>query len=118
MRRRQLMLAALPLSALAVRAAPAPLELNRASRAELESLPGIGPALADRLLAERERRAFSDWVDLRQRVKGLGAATARALSAQGLRVQGQAYDDAMTRSPSAGATAPASPPSSSPEAAH
>lgn len=118
MRRRQLMLAALLAAALAVQAAPALLELNRASRAELESLPGIGPVLAERLLAERERRAFSDWADLRQRVKGLGDATARALSAHGLRVQGRAYDAASTRPNAESSRARPSSSSSSSETAH
>src|SRR6185436_12312993 len=30
-----------------------PIDVDRASRAELVTLPGIGPALADRILAER-----------------------------------------------------------------
>ena len=72
-------------------AEPAPLEVNSASQAQLESLPGIGPALAERMLAARAQEHFKDWADLRRRVRGLGEASARKLSAQGLRVQGQAY---------------------------
>jgi len=66
------------------------LELNTASRAQLESLRGLGPALVERLLQARGQALFSDWADLRQRVPGLGPTLLRRLSAQGLRVAGQA----------------------------
>lgn len=69
------------------------LELNQASRAELESLPGLGVQRVERLLAERAKAPFSDWADLHRRVAGIGAATAKKLSAQGLRINGQAYPD-------------------------
>ena len=66
-------------------------EANTASRAALESLPGLGPALVQRLLAARP---FQDWADLMHRVPGVKAATARKLSAAGLRVSGQAFSKA------------------------
>jgi competence protein ComEA len=66
-------------------------EVNSANRAALESVPGIGPQLAERLLAARP---FTGWADLLRRVKGLGRASALKLSAQGLRVEGQALDAA------------------------
>lgn len=69
-------------------AAPA-VELNAASRADLEAMPGVGPDLAERILTERERRAFEGWADLIARVRGVGRASAARLSAQGLRVNGQ-----------------------------
>ena len=68
--------------------AQAGLEANTATRAELESLPGLGPALVQRLLAARP---FADWADLLERVRGLGAASAEKLSGAGLRVAGAAY---------------------------
>ena len=68
--------------------AQAEVDANTATRAELESLPGLGPALVQRLLAARP---FVDWADLMQRVPGVKAATARKLSAVGLRVAGQAF---------------------------
>ena len=68
---------------------PATLELNQANRAQLESLPGIGPALAERLLEARQKQAFSDWADLLRRVQGIGRSSARKLSDQGLRINGQ-----------------------------
>ncbi|MEO6281440.1 helix-hairpin-helix domain-containing protein [Roseateles sp.] len=65
-------------------------EANTATRAQLESLPGLGPALVQRLLAARP---FADWPDLLKRVSGIRSASARKLSAAGLRVAGQAYGD-------------------------
>ena len=64
-------------------------EANTATRAELESLPGLGPALVQRLLAARP---FKDWADLMRRVPGVKAAAARKLSAAGMRVSGTAFD--------------------------
>ncbi|MFG6485754.1 ComEA family DNA-binding protein [Roseateles sp. BYS78W] len=71
-------------------AQPAEVDANTATRAQLESLPGLGPALVQRLLAARP---FADWADLIKRVPGIRAASARKLSAAGLRVGGQAYGD-------------------------
>jgi competence protein ComEA len=53
-----------------------PLELNAAGVGDLVLLPGIGPKLAQRIVAERSRRggAFTSVADLRA-VKGVGAAT-------------------------------------------
>lgn len=82
---------------------PKPLELNTASRAQLESLRGLGPTLVERLLQARQQQAFEGWADLRQRVRGIGPALARQLSEQGLRVAGQAWQD---REPAASASGP------------
>ena len=85
-RRAWLLWATLPVGAQAT-----VVEANTASRADLESLPGLGPALVQRLLAARP---FRDWTDLMKRVPGIKAAMARRLSAAGLRVAGQAFSDA------------------------
>lgn len=83
MQRRGLLLwAALPA------AGQATLEVNTATRAELESLPGLGPSLVQRLL---DGRPFTGWADLMQRVQGVKAATAQRLSAAGLRVAGTQF---------------------------
>ena len=90
MRRRALL--ALLLSGQAAWAQPAPLELNEATRAQLESLQGSGPALAERMLQARANKLFKDWTDLRHRVRGVGLKLAAKLSSQGLVVNGWALD--------------------------
>ncbi len=84
MKRRALLLFAAVLPAFA----QAEVDANTATRAQLESLPGLGPALVQRLLAARP---FTGWQDLMKRVPGVKAATARKLSAAGLRVGGQPF---------------------------
>jgi len=52
---------------------------NRAPPAELDRLPGVGPAVADRIVAEREEGgAFRSAAEL-DRVRGIGPATVRRL---------------------------------------
>lgn len=52
----------------------APIDVNRASAAELQQLPGIGPALSGRILQARERQPFRTVEELR-RVPGIGPKT-------------------------------------------
>lgn len=62
-----------------LRATPAPkVDVNRAGSEELQSLPGIGPALAGRMLDERQKRMFRS-VDELLRVPGIGPATLERL---------------------------------------
>lgn len=58
--------------------APGPIDLNHASAAELERLPGVGPALAARIVEAREIRMFTSLEDL-VRVPGIGPATVERL---------------------------------------
>jgi len=66
--------------ALSPRAPPgtARVDVNRASASDLEALPGIGPALAARIVAAREEQMFSSLDDL-VRVRGIGEATIERL---------------------------------------
>jgi len=59
-------------------APPARIDLNTADQQALESLPGIGPSLAGRILTAREERMFSSLEDL-ERVPGVGPATIERL---------------------------------------
>lgn len=55
------------------------LDLNAASQAALESLPGVGPSRAAAIVADRQAHGpFSD-VDALDRVKGFGPATVERL---------------------------------------
>jgi competence protein ComEA len=54
------------------------INLNRATAAELDRLPGIGPVLAARIVAERENKPFARIEDLR-RVSGIGPKKLEAL---------------------------------------
>ena len=53
-------------------------DVNTASVEELTTLPGIGPALAGRVVAERRKQMFSSVEDL-ERVPGIGPATVNRL---------------------------------------
>ncbi len=66
-------------------------DANKASQAELESVKGIGPGLAGKILKARDAGGFKDWTDLVDRVSGLGPGNAMRLSQAGLTVAGAGY---------------------------
>lgn len=51
------------------------LDPNRASAADLDRLPGVGPATADEIVRERETRGAFRSTDELVRVRGIGAST-------------------------------------------
>ena len=58
---------------------PARLDLNRASREELERLPGIGPVMAGRILTLREKVGRFRGLEELRSVRGIGSATIERL---------------------------------------
>lgn len=73
------------------------IEINQASAADLDGLPGIGPATSTPMLEARAAQGFfRDWPDLMHRVKGIGRARAARLSAAGLMVNGQPFPQPST----------------------
>ncbi len=59
--------------------APGPLSLNTATAADLESLPGIGPVLAARIVAYREQSGPFRSIDQLIEVAGIGPAVVGSL---------------------------------------
>ena len=88
-------------AALAAAAAGA-VDVNRATRAELEAVRGLGPGIVSTILDERQRGPYRDWPDFVLRVKGVKEATAVKLSAAGLTVGGAAYAGATSAASAAG----------------
>jgi competence protein ComEA len=62
--------------------AAAPLDLNQASAAQLDGLPGIGPVLAERIVAFREQNGPFASVDQLLDVSGIGPAVLAELAGQ------------------------------------
>ena len=58
----------------------APIDVDRASAAELEALPRVGPALAGRIVEDREADGPFGSLEGLQRVRGIGPAMARGLA--------------------------------------
>lgn len=81
---------------LASGAAFAQVDVNKADQVALDGLKGIGPKTSRAILDERKTGGkFKDWEDFEQRVKGVGPASARKLSAAGLTVDGKSKGGAV-----------------------
>jgi DNA uptake protein ComE-like DNA-binding protein len=63
-----------------VAAPTGPVDLDRATAAEIEALPGIGPALAARIVAHRDSAGAFGSMDALCDVRGVGPALAKRLS--------------------------------------
>jgi competence protein ComEA len=81
-------LAALAVFIATVGVAFAAIDANTASQAELESIKGIGPAIAKSIVDERKNGAFKDLGDLEKRVKGVGESNVKKFASAGLAVGG------------------------------
>ncbi len=77
----------------------AAVDANQASRAELETVKGIGPGLSGKITEARKAGNFKDWTDLVDRVGGIGAGNAARFSQAGLTVSGAAFDGAKAETP-------------------
>lgn len=49
-----------------------PINLNTANRKELETLPGVGPKLAEKIVVARQQKPFDSLEDVDRRVSGVG----------------------------------------------
>lgn len=72
----------------------AAVDANQATRADLETVKGIGPGLSGKIIEARKTGPFKDWNDLVERVGGVGPGSAAKLSQAGLTVGGSAYSGA------------------------
>ena len=79
--------------------AHAAVDANKADQAALQAVRGIGPAVAARIVAERQKALFKDWNDLVDRVKGVGEGNAARFSRDGLTVNGTTFQGAPPPSP-------------------
>lgn len=90
------------LASLTISAAMAAVDINTASENDLDSIKGIGPSTAAKMMAARKQAPFKDWNDVIQRLAGLGEKRAAKLSSEGLTVNGVAYKPRVT-APGSGA---------------
>lgn len=76
----------------------AAVDVNKANADELDSLKGIGPVMAKKIVDERKNGKFKDWSDFVSRVKGAGGSMGAKLSAEGMTVDGQSLNGAPAMS--------------------
>ncbi|MFN7644653.1 MAG: ComEA family DNA-binding protein [Burkholderiales bacterium] len=75
---------------LSISAAFAAVNANTATVDELQTVAGIGPTIAQRIVDERRNGAFKSLDDIQARVKGVGETSIRKMAAAGLTVSGGA----------------------------
>ncbi len=72
----------------------AAVDVNKATPAELDSVKGIGPGTAEKIIKARKKGEFKDWNDLEERIPGIKEKRAIKLSEAGLTVNGASYPKA------------------------
>ncbi len=83
----------------------AQVDVNKADKAALDKVKGIGPAMSKTILDERAKGEFKDWADFQKRVKGVADKKAAALSEAGLQVHGKSREAASAASAASKASA-------------
>jgi hypothetical protein len=63
------------------------IDLNRATRADIERLPHVGVNKADLIIRAREASAFASWDDFKRRVPGFQRKTLERMQAFGATIQ-------------------------------
>lgn len=76
----------------------AAVDINHATELDLDSIKGIGPSTARKIVTQRQLKRFDSWQDFIQRVPGIGEKKAQRMSENGLTVNGQRFG-ASTASP-------------------
>lgn len=80
----------------------AAVDVNKATSAELDSIKGIGPGTAEKIMKARAAGDFKDWADLEKRVAGIKDKRATKLSSAGLTVGGASFAGAAPAAPAVG----------------
>jgi competence protein ComEA len=91
------------LAAFAINAAAA-VDANTASRADLETVKGVGPGLSSKIVEARKATPFKDWADMVERVGGIGHGNAARFSQAGMTVAGAGYEAGAVQPSVAGKT--------------
>jgi len=102
-----------PAGQLATGSAPPDLrsvDANTASEEHLRSIPGIGPATAQRIIQTRQRKPFRDLRDFAERVPGIGPKRLQQFSDAGLVVRRTAPLSAPAGAPAHAAAPGKAPP--------
>ena len=69
----------------------AAVDINHATELDLDSIKGIGPSTARKIITQRQLKRLDSWQDFIQRVPGIGEKKAQRMSESGLTVNGQRF---------------------------
>src|SRR5207245_2167302 len=74
---------------LTINMAGAATDANTATKEDLDKIEGIGPAIAQKIVDERQKNGpFKNLDDLQKRVPGIGETSVKKMAAEGLTVAG------------------------------